>query len=193
MGFIPIFVDESKIELINNHSKVWRLKSEQIYYGKCLRQKRNLLLAVGTNKILKYKITEENTTSQVFLDFLKETINALCEEKSERYIIILDNHSSHKTEEVVELLKEKKICVVFNAPYMSVFNAIELAFRSIKKIIYSNLYDSIEDVCTDVNKILNSEKIKQTLIYNYRETIDQYLLFLDSHKEKNLNNLNIEF
>ena len=193
LGFTPIFVDESKIELINNHSKIWRLKTEQIYYGNSSKQKRNLLLAVGTNKILKYEITEENTTAKVFLEFLNGLLEVLCQEKSERYLIILDNHSSHKKEEVIEFLKEKKIPVVFNAPYMSAFNAIELAFRAIKKIAYSNLYNSIDDVCRDAITLLNGEKFKNTLLYNYKETIGQYILFIDSHMEKNLNNLNLEF
>ena len=90
------------------------------------------------------------------------------------------------------MLKQNKISVIFNAPYMSIFNAIELSFRDLKKIIYSNIYNSMEEVYNDVIKFLKSEQFNDTLLYNYRETINQYLLYIESNIGKNLNSLKID-
>lgn len=46
---------------------------------------------------------------------------------------------------------------------MSVFNAIELTFRAIKRITYSNLYNSMEEVYNDAINFLKGEQIKKTL------------------------------
>lgn len=75
---------------------------------------------------------------------------------------------------------------------MSNFNVIELSFRSIKKITYSNLYNSIEEVNEDVSKYLLSKEINNTLLLNYKETINQYILFFEQNKDINLNNFNFQ-
>ena len=60
-------------------------------------------------------------------------------------------------------------------------------FRSIKQIIYSNVYDSIEKINSDVCNYLEGEGIKKTLLYNYNETINQYIYFNEQNKNFNLN------
>ena len=68
------------------------------------------------------------------MEFLKEILNLLSEDIANKYIQILDNHASYKIEEIVNLLKQNKIAEIFNSPYMSIFNAKELSFRTLKKI-----------------------------------------------------------
>ena len=187
MNLCPIFIDESKIELQNNHFKSWRLKDEELYFGNSSKDKRNLLLAVGENKVYSYKITIENTNAKLFIDFLEKVIEKLEKEKSKKFFIILDNLPAHKTAEVLEFLKEKKICTVFNAPYKSNFNAVELSFRAIKKMTYSNLYNSIEEAENDIMTFLENESFNYTLLYNYKETIYQYSLYSEKTRNINLN------
>ena len=191
LGFTPIFIDETKIELKNNHFKVWRFRKEQIYFGKSSKEKTNMILAVGQNKIYSYKIIDQNVNSNIFIDFLKELIETINTIKETKYVLILDNLKAHKTEDVFKFLKINNICAVFNAPYMSIFNSIELSFRSIKKIVYSNLYDSLEDVKADVIKYLKSDDIIRTLSYNYKETVSQYISYSEKNACLNLNNLKI--
>ena len=69
----------------------------------------------------------------------------------------MDNFPAHKTSDVYEFLKGNKICTVFNASYKSIFNAIELSFRAIKKITYSNLYNTIEEAEKDIYNYFESE------------------------------------
>ena len=61
-----------------------------------------------------------------------------------------------------------------------------------KKITYSNIYDTLNDVNNDVIKYLDSEKIKKTLYLNYKETINQYILYIEKNKFINLNNFNFD-
>lgn len=191
LGFCPIFLDESKIELYNNHFKAWRFKYEELYFGDSLKDKRNLLLAVGKDQVYAYKITNESTTSTVFIDFLNNVYNSIKNDKSHQYFLIMDNLPAHKTYEVFQFLKEKKMPTLFNAAYKSIFNAIELSFRSIKKITYSNIYNSIEEVNKDIINYLENDDFKRTLLYNYKETIHQYILYCQQNSEINLNNFNI--
>ena len=88
VGFSPNFIDESKIDLHNNHFKAWGFKHEELYFGNSSKEKRNLLLAVRNNQIYSYKIIIENTTAGVFIDFLKEVINKIMKDKSNKYFII---------------------------------------------------------------------------------------------------------
>ena len=41
----------------------------------------------------------------------------------------------------------------------------------------------------DVIEFLNDRELKKTLSNNYRETLQQYLLFVNNNKDINLNNL----
>ena len=40
LGFKPIFIDETKIEMKNKHFKIWRLRNEQIYFGNSSKEKK---------------------------------------------------------------------------------------------------------------------------------------------------------
>ena len=69
---------------------------------------------------------------------------------------------------------------------MSVFTPIEFAFRAIKNITYKKLYSEINDVHEDIIFLFNCEGIKNALLYNYKEALNQYIFFLEK-KNENLN------
>ena len=71
------------------------------------------------------------------------------------------------------------------------FNSIELFFRSIKKTTYSKIYESINDLKDNINKIINNNKFNNTLLFNFKETLQDYLFYSDTYKNKNLNNIKI--
>lgn len=190
-NFHPIFIDETKVELINNHYRAWRFPGEELLFGNTVKAKNNLLLAVGTDRVFSYKMTKDNTTSDIFLDFLKDLAKEINKDTQKKYFLIMDNFRCHKTENVIEFLTKSKLNTIFNAPYYSSFNSIELTFRSIKKITYSNIYDSIDEVIADVEKYLKDDRIKRILLSNYRDTINQYIIYSQNKKDLNLKNLNI--
>ena len=187
LNFEIIFLDESKVESINTHLKCWRKPKETIYFGNAKKDKLNIIMAIGKSKVFQMTINKENTSSIVYLNFLKELYQKLQKEKNKRYVIILDNLKLHKTKEVIAYCVEKKINLVFNVPYQSVFNAIELCFRTIKKVIYSNLYDSIDDLKDKLNNLIEEESFTKSLLYNYKETLYEYIYYSENHKYDNLN------
>ena len=103
---------------------------------------------------------------------------------------ILDNHSSHKTNELVEYNANNNINILFNSPYISFFNSIELSFRFIKKKIYSSVFSSSKSLGSKVIEILESLEFKNSLKNNYAITLNEYIKYYDFIKEKNLRGFN---
>ena len=50
------------------------------------------------------------------------------------------------------------------------------------------LFSSIDEACFKVESLLKEDKISETLCYNYAETIDQYIKFIENNNSINLNN-----
>lgn len=192
LGFETIFIDESKFELMNNHFRCWRKNNEQIYFGPNNNKKNNILLAIDKSNVIYYKMFEENNNSNNFIKFLEELKSEIEKKKIEKYVLILDNCTIHKTQNIINFFVNNKINALFTPAYQSTFTPIELAFRAIKKITYSKIYIKIDDVINEIDGILKDEKIKKTLLYNYKETLSEYLSYIDINNNINLNNLNIE-
>lgn len=191
LGFQPLFLDESKIEIMNNHYRCWREKSETIYFGDAIKNKKNLILAVGQDEAIHYKLTEENTNTEVFLQFLKELKVQMDKKKNNQYFIIMDNLPTHKDTRIIQYLDESKMNVLFNVPYYSQFNSIELTFKALKRKIYSHLYESFEQVDKEINNFLEDKAIKITLLGNYIETLNQYITYIEKNNYININGFKI--
>ena len=187
LGYKIIFVDESGIMNGNNNYRCYRKRDEQIYF-RFLKKERNLLLAVDEERTIYWEITKENTTETIFLNFISKLKEKLTSILYPKFILLMDNHSSHKTPLLLKYYEENRINILFNVPYVSTFNGIELAFRYIKRILYMTLFSSIDEACSKVESLLKEEKISETLILNYAETIEQYIKFIEKNNSINLNN-----
>ena len=187
MNFEIIFLDESKVELINSHLKCWLKPKETIYFGNVKKDKLNIIMTIGKSLVFQMTINKENTSSIVYLNFLKELYQKLQKEKNKRYVIILDNLRLHKTIEVIPYFVEKKVNLVFIVPYQSVFNAIELYLRTIKKVINSKVYDSLDDLKDKKNNLIEDKSFAKSLLYNHKETLNEYVYYTENHKHDNLN------
>ena len=75
----------------------------------------------------------------------------------------MDNATIHGTLEVMKLFVDNKLKVVYNMQYLSIFNMAELCFRSLKKVIYDNLFSSIEEVESKIIDKLDSQKFQAQL------------------------------
>ncbi len=94
---------------------------------------------------------------------MKELNKKLNNIKYGKYVLFLDKLLSHKTNDLIEYYSNNRINVIFNSPYISVFNSIELAFRSIKRKIYVSLFYSLESIESRIINIITSEEFKKTL------------------------------
>lgn len=187
LGYYFIFVDESALENINNNFRCWRKQDDTIYYKLVDKQRRNLWLAVGIDKLIYYEITKDTTKGSHFLLFLKNVIKKIEELKIKKFIIIQDNASIHKSWELRNYYFENKINVLFIPPYLSYFNSIELSFRFLKNFLYKELFSSITDVEKRVEELINSSEFNNNVLANFLETIQQYISYSIKNKYINFN------
>ena len=104
-------------------------------------------------------------------------------------LIIMDNCTIHKTSKLREFYLNSKGKYLFNVPYLSSFNAVELAFRNLKTIIYNTIYSNIEIMKEDIIRCLSSPSFKTSLIQNYKNTIINYLQYYNNNKNIKLNTI----
>lgn len=187
LGFKIIYVDESTISNKNNNYFCWRKKDEEILFNFNDCKRASIIMAVDENDVIFYQINKENTSSEKFLEFMKELNKKLYNIKYGKYVLVLDSLSSHKTNDLIEYYSNNRINVIFNSPYISVFNSIELAFRSIKRKIYVSLFDSLESIESRIINIITSEEFKKTLKYNFAETLNEYIKYYEKIKNINFN------
>ena len=185
LKFHIIFLDETSIQNDNNNYYSWRFPNEELFCEIGPKKKLNLLMAIDEAKIIYYEINKENTDETIFLNFMKRLNQEIIKIKLTPCVIIMDNLSCHKTSKLIDFYIQNKINILFNIPYLSSFNAIELSFRNIKKFLYTKYFSSIEEVESQVKLYLNNEKMTNGIKENYKETLIKYKIF--NHDYCNLN------
>jgi len=186
--FNIIYCDESSIQTINNHLKIWKSPNDDFYANISNKKKFNLIMACSKEGIIHYNINNENTTNQTFLKYMKELLEILTKKNMKPFLIVLDNLAVHKTKELFQFYKDNKVNIVFNSPYVSKFNAIEFTFRDLKKILYSKVFGDEEKILMEIKNILNSKLFNDKIEFNIIEAYRNYLLFYEEKKFINLNN-----
>ena len=189
LNFNILFCDETSILNKNNNLRVWRKSDETIYHNYDSYKKKNIIMTVSSNEVIYYSISGDSTNSEVFLEYMKNLKKVLDEKSIKQYVLLLDNLSSHKSPLLIKFFSENKINVIFCSPRMSSFNCIELAFRAIKNILYKKLFFSIEEMEKQIIEIINDPKFKKTLLYNYCETLYQYINFIEANKNFDFNKI----
>ncbi len=99
----------------------------------------------------------------------------------------MGNLRAHCTSSLFQFYNKQKLKILFNAPYMSLFNMVELYFRQIKRETYTHLYSSVKELKENIIKIINEENFKKQLKSLFRETLVKYLKFINDYSNYNLN------
>ena len=88
IGLHPIFVDECGFSMNNTNFRNW-VKTNSQYNAKLSfnNNKLNLIMAVSDNKIIHYTISEENTNTTKFLDFMNGLLNVLTEDEKKKQLL----------------------------------------------------------------------------------------------------------
>ena len=102
-------------------------------------------------------------------------------------VLIMDNLSSHLTKELFEFYYQKKMKVVFNVPYLSKFNMIELCFRAIKNKTYKKLFKNKKELQNEIQLYIENDYLKNILPKFYREKLNNYLDYINNNLTINLN------
>ena len=181
-----IYIDESTFSTDNNNYKSWRKPNSQIYKKVNDSKKINLILAVSQEKIIHWLFIQQNTTSEIFKNFFVEMIDKMKDSDLKKSLFFLDNAAIHGTLEMMKIYSDKKLKILFNVPYLSFFNMVELVFRSLKNIVYNKLFSSIKEIENILKDLLKSEKLKSQLVLLYNETINQYIKFVKDNINYNI-------
>ena len=184
----PIYLDEAGFFTKNSNFYTWRKEDEEIFTKIEDRKKINLLMAVSPQKIIYYDLTESNTDNNTFKHFMEGLVNNMQKDEIQNHIIILDNLTSHLTNDLFEFYKNNNLKILFNTPYNSPWNMIELVFRLIKNITYKRIYDNINSLRDGVIEIIKSGKIEASLPRLYKETLNKYINFIKNNNYIDLNN-----
>jgi len=187
----PIYLDEAGFFTVNNNFYTWRRSNEEIFHKIEDRERTNLIMAVGRSKVYYYEINRKNTNNEIFENFMNNLIQILNKEVKKNHLIIMDNLSVHLTVNLFKLYNENKLKILFNIPYKSSWNMIELVFRLIKNITYKNIYQNINGVEKDIIDIIKSGKIEKSLNLLYKETLLNYFNFINLNKGLDLNLIDI--
>ena len=182
-----IFIDESTFYTKNINFKTWRKSLEFIFNSFKDNKKRNLILAVSNERIIHWEITSDNCSSEKFLNFIDDMLENLDNYDNSNYLLFMDNASIHLSLDLMKFYSKNKLKILFNVPYASFFNMAELCFRSIKKIIYGFIFSSIEEVESKVIEMLKSDKLNTQIPLLYKETLREYIKFIDDNINIDLN------
>jgi transposase len=122
-----------------------------------------LLVAVGIDKVIHYRIIKNSANGEIFLKFIKDLIKILS--MDEQYYILLDNARIHHYKKFKRYIQHQcNIEVVYNVPYTPEANPIEQVFKELKQ----NLNDATVNNRNIVRKIETSLRmIKQCNLYSY--------------------------
>lgn len=183
----PVFLDESGFFCQNNNFHTWRNRNEELFFKIDDRKKTNLIMAVGYDKIYYYQLIRKNINTEIFQNFMDNMVGNMSLEEKKNSLIILDNLSVHLTIDLFKFYNEKGLKVLFNVPYKSNWNMIELVFRLIKNLTYKNIYQNINSLEKDILEIIKSGKIENSLKNLYKETLSNYDCFINDNKDLNLN------
>lgn len=182
-----IYLDETHIQLENNHLKIWRPKNMIPYFNSGKRGRKNFLMAVTIEGVILYEINDDTNNQETFYSFMVKLIEKINKEELNNYLIIMENCSIHLTKKLKDFYSEKKLKILTIVPYLSEFNAIELFFNYIKQKIYKKVFNSFNKLITFIEGIINGDNITEILPKIFIRTIDKYKEFLNNNKNIDLN------
>ena len=94
------------------------------------RLRMSLMMAIGNNKIVNYRLQKDAFNTNYFIEYL-ETLLPCLDDKVK--VILMDNVAFHKSKRVKELLHSYRIAPLFIPPYSPRCNPIEEVFSEMKR------------------------------------------------------------
>jgi transposase len=145
-----ISIDEVSIDtnIIQNYQ--WSKKGKRIEkIIKTSKKRYTMTCAISNKKIIYTTFIRDSSNALEYEKFLKNLITII----GNKYYLLMDNARIHHAKIIQEFVKQKKLKIIYNAPYSPEFNPIEKVFSKMKSIIQK--YDNSN--CTNlVNNVINS-------------------------------------
>ena len=184
-----IFIDECGFELSNNNLYIWRKNDDVVIGGPKIYNKKRINLILSTNKkgiILGHYYNNETIGTNEFLLFIKELLNEIGRDEIKNKIFVLDNATYHFSENIKKYAEKEKLKFLFNVPYKSEFNGIELVFNLIKSHLYNEIHKNLKELTDKIVLYIDDKDINNNIIKVYKKTFEEYVKFF----EANLNVIN---
>ena len=115
------------------------------------------IAAMSVDGIIPLESHKGSVNAEVFADFIRGSLvpqMRAFDGESTTSVVVMDNCSIHRTELVMDLLKEAGIVVIFLPPYSPDYNPIELVFPYIKA--YLKHHDELLQALSDPLLVINA-------------------------------------
>ena len=176
-----VSIDEFSIITNRASTNGWSLCGEEcIIKLPYLKQNKrySLLMATTNKKIIKYILKEGSIKSDYFILFIDD-LNKL----NKNYSYLIDNASIHTNKKAKEFYKTNKINIIFNAPYQSKFNPIEMVFSLLRKKLNKRIVKAQKEIEEEIEQFIKEIK-EETLknIFNHSTKILKLYLEINTIK-----------
>lgn len=163
-----ISIDEMSVKTFENIHKGWSHKNENCLVYKnlkpCEYKRYSILMATSNKKIINYTIVEKAVNGIKFNKFM---IKLRIMDKENKNIYFMDNAIIHKTKSLDKIKREYNIKIIYNVPYHSEYNPIEMVFSLLRRKIRINKKLILGDIIKIINEFMkNIEPIKLHNMYN---------------------------
>jgi len=160
-----ISIDESSFDTHINSYYGWNKKGIQLIVNKIKQRTRySVISAISNRKVINTKIIKGSVNSTMFIEFIKEVIDKI----KDNNILFMDNARIHHSKLFTEYMKTVKNKILYNVPYCSELNPIEMVFSKVKSIVHKK--DNNENSQKLQNNIRNGfNKITQENLKGYYE------------------------
>lgn len=114
----------------------------------------SICVAMSNKKLIHYKITKGSFNGNLFNKFVTELVEKVNIDKK---CIFLDNASIHKNKNLHEYAIKNKINMIYNIPYMSIYNPIEFVNKMIRNRLHNNKFETEEDLHNILREFQNED------------------------------------
>jgi len=153
-----IAIDEMATYTEESSPRQWSPKGKQYFsvVKKIKGVRYSICAAMSNKKLIHYKITKGSYDGNLFNDFINELIQKINIEKK---CLFLDNASIHKNKKLQKYIENNKINVIYNIPYMSIYNPIEFVNNMIRNRIHNDKFETVQDLHKILKQFQNEDNV----------------------------------
>ena len=132
----------------------------------------SLLMATSKTKILKYYLIKGSIKTDDYIKFMQE-LNS----KYKNCSYLIDNASIHKNKKTRDMYKKDNMHIIYNAPYQSKFNPIEMVFSLLRKKLNKKIVKNKTEIEEVTNNFITSinPNILLNIFNKSEELLKKYL------------------
>ena len=152
--YIVLSIDETPLNTNDKSRYFWSSNDTRDVYKKCLKKSGfNMIMAIGLDEIVYHRVYDKSNDGISFWSFVNDTLIVLevidkfkQRVKDGKVLLFLDNAGIHYRKKVRDQYLKYNVEILYNVPYESSFNPIELVFRCIKSNVIRHQLGTLEEI-----------------------------------------------